>query len=340
MEYRFLGSTGLKVSVLGLGTMTFHGSGSDFFRGVGGVDDDVARRMVDTALDIGVNFIDTADVYSRGESESMLGRVLKGRRDRTIVATKVHGRMTDDPNDAGQSRHHITESCHASLRRLGVDHIDLYQIHNFDAWTSWEESLGALTRLVDQGKIRYIGCSNLAAWQLMKALSVSEQRGLDKFVSLQANYSLMARELEHELVPLCESEGVGVTVWGPLAGGVLSGKYHGEAPSAEGRRNAVGDPGHVDESTVQKVLAAMGMIAKVRNASLAEVAVNFVKARKFVSSVLVGARTYEQFAQNMRCAEWDLDQSELDALVEASARPLPYPYWHQARHNAARYRRG
>jgi aryl-alcohol dehydrogenase-like predicted oxidoreductase len=339
VEYRFLGDTGLRVSALALGAMTFGGSGSRFFEGVGGVGQDDAKRMVDAAIDHGVNLVDTADVYSRGVSEQMLGEALRGCRDKVLIATKVHGRMSDDVNDLGQSRHHIIEACHASLRRMGTDHIDLYQIHGYDAYTRWEESLGALTDLVRQGKLRYIGCSNLTAWQTMKALGVAERRSLSRFVSVQANYSLVAREAEYELLPMCEDQGMGFLVWSPLAGGYLTGKYDGDADEPTGRRAAVGDPGTIDEEQCRKTTAVMRNIAAGHSASVAQVALNYLLAKRSVTSVIVGARTVEQLADNLACTGWTLSDDEVEALDEVSARPLPYPYWHQRQYNAARYAR-
>ncbi|WP_369392991.1 aldo/keto reductase [Streptomyces sp. CG1] len=340
MQYNFLGRTGLRVSALSLGTMTFGGSGSAFFEGVGGTDQKEATAIVHVALDHGVNLFDTADVYSRGVSEQMLGQALRGRRDQALIATKVHGRMSDEANDLGQSRHHILQSCEASLRRLGVDHIDLYQLHGYDAYTDWEESLDALTELVRQGKIRYIGCSNLSAWHLMKALSVSERRGFSRFAVLQANYSLVAREAEHELLPLCEDQNLGFLVWSPLAGGYLSGKYpaQGEA-TTPGRRAAVGDPGTIDPDVAAAVLAAAEEIAKAHSATPAQVALNYLLAKPGVTSVLVGARSLHQAEDNFGALTWSLTREEVAALDAASARPLPYPYWHQRQHNGRRYAR-
>jgi aryl-alcohol dehydrogenase-like predicted oxidoreductase len=269
----------------------------------------------------------------------MLGEALECWRDKVLIATKVHGRMSDDVNNVGQSRHHIIESCHASLRRLGTDHIDLYQIHGYDAYTRWEESLGALTDLVRQGKVRYIGCSNLTAWQTMKALGVSDRRNLSRFASVQANYSLVAREAEHELLPMCEDQRLGFLVWSPLAGGYLTGKYDTGTDEPTGRRAAVGDPGTIDEEQGRKTLAVMRNIADGHSASVAQVAMNYLLAKQTVTSVIVGARTVEQLADNLACADWTLRDDEVAALDEVSARPLPYPYWHQRQYNAARYAR-
>lgn len=340
MDYKHLGRTGLKISALGMGTMTFGGKGSAFFEGVGGVDVATATRMVDIAIDAGVNLFDTADVYSRGLSEEMLGAALHNKRDKALIATKVHGRMSDEPNDIGQSRHHIINSCDASLRRLGVDHIDLYQIHGYDAFTHWEESLGALSDLVSQGKVRYIGCSNLSAWHLMKAMWVSDRRHLSQLVSLQANYSLLAREAENELIPLCEDQDLGFLVWSPLAGGYLTGKYTDpDQERVSGRRSAVGDPGTIDESAAHPVIEMTREIAGAHGGSAAQVSLNYLLAKRSVTSVLIGAKSITQLEDNLGCLSWSLTEEEIGALDKASGRPLPYPYWHQRQHNGRRYAR-
>jgi len=335
VEYRFLGQSGLQLSSLALGTMTFGGTGSAFFEGVGGVDQAEANRIVNAALDAGINLVDSADVYSRGVAESMLGLAIKGRREEVLLSTKCHGRMSDRINDLGQSRHHILTSCENSLRRLGVDHIDIYHIHGVDAYTAWEESLGALTDLVRQGKIRYIGCSNLSAWQLMKSLAVSERRGLERFVVYQGYYSLVAREAEHELLPLCADQSIGFVVWSPLAGGFLTGKYAGD--HGVGRRAAVGDPGTIDEQRADRVLAVVREVARERGVSAGQVALNWLQAKRGISSILLGARTLAQFEDNLAAATWSLDAEELRRLDGASQAPLPYPYWHQRQHNSRRY---
>ncbi len=337
MEYRFLGRTGLKVSELTLGAMTFGGSGSAFFEGVGGVGLDDARRMVDMAIDRGVNMIDTADVYSRGVSEEMVGDCLIGKRGRVLVSTKCHGRMSNEVNDLGQSRHHIIASCEASLRRLKTDYIDVFHIHGYDAYVAWEESLGALTDLVRQGKVRYIACSNLSGWQLMKALSVSDARGYSRFAALQAYYSLVARDLEDELLPLCTEEQLGVLIWSPLAGGYLSGKYLSDNP--RGRRAAVGDPGTIDEVLGKRALDALQVTSRTHNASLAQAALNYLRAKPGITSLIIGARTAAQLAENLACLDWSMTADEVAGLDRASERALAYPYWHQQRHNASRYRR-
>lgn len=336
MDYRFLGESGLRISTLGLGTMTFGGTGSRFFEGVGGVDQTVANRMVDLALDHGINFFDTADVYSRGLSEEMLGNALRERREKCLIATKMHGRMSDEVNDVGQSRHHILNSCNASLRRLGTDYIDLYQLHNFDAYARWEESLTALNDLVRWGKVRYIGCSNLTAWQLMKALSVANRLNLTPFTSYQGNYSLIAREAEDELLPACADQGLGYLVWSPLAGGYLTGKYAAQAEMT-GRRHKVGDPGTIDATRGEHILKTVTDIAAGRGVPTCQVALNYLRANQNVSSILIGSRNLQQLEDNLGCMEWSLTQEEVGALDAATATPLRYPYWHQRQYNTARF---
>src|SRR3954449_7238196 len=257
MDYRQLGRSGLRVSALTLGTMTFGGAGN--FASVGSTDVEGARRQIDMCLDAGVNMIDTADVYSDGASEEILGQALAGRRDEVLVATKARMAMGDGPNDAGLSRHHLIRSCEASLRRLGVDHVDLYQVHEWDGVTPVEETLEALDLLVRAGKVRYVGCSNFSAWQLMKSLCISERQGLPRYVSQQIHYTLEAREAEYELVPAGIDQGVGILVWSPLAGGLLSGKYRrGQAPP-DGSRH-LGDwdePPVRDEEQLYDVVDAL-----------------------------------------------------------------------------------
>jgi aryl-alcohol dehydrogenase-like predicted oxidoreductase len=301
MHYRNLGATGLKVSVLGFGTMSFAGSGRQSAVGSTGVEE--ARRLVDRCLEAGVNLFDTADVYSSGDSERILGEALKGRRERVVLATKVNGRMGDGVNDSGQSRNHIIRGCEDSLRRLDTDWIDLYQVHSWDGNTPLEETLSALDSLVQSGKVRYIGCSNYSGWHLMKALGVAERAGLERYATQQINYSLLIREAEYELVPIAIAEGVGILVWSPLAGGFLSGKFRrGEAPP-DGTRWAIqGDQGRFDVERAYDVVDMVCAIAEAHRVSAAQVALNWLTRRAGVSSVILGARTEEQLVDNLGAA--------------------------------------
>jgi aryl-alcohol dehydrogenase-like predicted oxidoreductase len=332
MEMRFLGSSGLQVSALGFGAMTFGGSGNQ--QQVGSVQADEARRFVDLCLEAGVNLFDTADVYSQGASEEILGQALQGRRDRVILATKVHGRMGDGPNDIGQSRHHIIRGCEASLQRLGTDYIDLYQLHGFDPLTPLEETLSALDTLVRDGKVRYVGCSNYSAWHLMKALGISERRGFERFVSQQVYYSLVARELEYELVPLALDQGLGILIWSPLAGGFLSGKYRRGQPVPENtRRSLRGGPGTIDEEKGYDIVDVLEEVAQAHDATIAQAALNWLLRKPGVTSILVGARREEQLVENLKAASWQMTADEVQRLDEVSATPPIYPYWHQRRNN-------
>jgi aryl-alcohol dehydrogenase-like predicted oxidoreductase len=324
MEYRLLGRSGLKVSKLCFGCMTFGNSQW----GIGGVDERLATEMVAACFDHGLNFFDTADVYSHGESETLLGKALGSRRKEAVVATKVRGRMGKGPNDVGLSRQHILESCDASLKRLGTDHIDLYQVHSFDPETPLEETLRALDDLVRWGKVRYIGVSNFAAWQLTKALWVSDKAGLERFVSLQAYYSLVGRDLEFELVPLCLDQGLGILPWSPLAGGFLSGKYRKDAPIPEGRlKGQLGDFIPINKEQGYKILEVLENTARAKEASVAATALAWLIHKPGVTSVIIGARTMEQLQGNLKAAEIMLSPSEMERLENASAVPLPYPQW-------------
>jgi aryl-alcohol dehydrogenase-like predicted oxidoreductase len=331
MEYRQLGHSGLRVSALTLGTMTF--GGRDKFASVGSTDVEGGTRQVDMCLDAGVNLIDTADVYSAGLSEEIVGRTIRGRRDRVLLATKARMPMGEGPNDAGLSRHHLIRSCEASLRRLGVDHIDLYQVHEWDGATPLEETLDALDHLVRSGKVRYIGCSNYAGWHLMKALGISERRGLQRFVSQQIYYSLQARDAEYELVPVALDQRVGILVWSPLAGGLLSGKYRRGNQGPEGSRHLTdwNEPPVRDEDQLYDVIDAVVEIAEEHGASPAQVALAWLLGRPGVTSVVIGARTDEQLADNLGAAGLELGAEERARLDAVSAPPLLYPYWHQAK---------
>lgn len=335
MQMRFLGRSGLRVSAMSLGTMTFGGQGR--FGHMGELEVDGATRMVDACLEAGVNLFDTADIYSGGLSEEILGKALGSRRDDVLVATKLNGRMGSGANDVGQSRYHIMRACEASLRRLGTDHIDLYQVHSVDELTPVDESLRALDDLVRQGKVRYIGCSNLSAWHLMKSLATSDQRGWERYVSLQAYYSLVARELEHELIPLSVDQGLGILVWSPLAAGFLSGKERRGQGVPEGTRRAtLGDTGTIDREQGYDVIDALNSIARDRGATIPQVAINWLLRRSAVSSVIVGARNQHQLEDNLAAASWELSDEEVRRLDEVSDRPLPYPYWHQRKFNSER----
>jgi aryl-alcohol dehydrogenase-like predicted oxidoreductase len=290
-----------------------------------------ARRQVDLALDAGVNLVDTADVYADGASEEFVGEAIRGRRQRLLVATKARFATGAGPNDAGLSRHHLVAACEASLRRLGVDHIDLYQVHGWDGETPVEETLAALDGLVRAGKVRYVGCSNFSAWHLAKSLGVSERLGLERYVAQQIHYSLLAREAEYELVPLGLHEGVGILVWSPLAGGLLSGKYRGDH-QLPGARWAAGwnEPPIGDWQQVWRIVEALVEIGAAHDVSAARVALRYVLGRPGVASVVVGARTLDQLADDLRSAELELTDDERRRLDELSAPPLVYPYWHQA----------
>jgi aryl-alcohol dehydrogenase-like predicted oxidoreductase len=331
MDYRQLGHSGLRVSSLTLGTMTFGGRGH--FARVGDTGVDIATRQVDMCLDAGVNLVDTADVYSEGLSEEIVGKTLRGRRDRVLLATKARMPMGDGPNDAGLSRHHLIRSCEASLRRLGTDYIDLYQVHEWDGATPLEETLDALDHLVSSGKVRYIGCSNYAGWHLMKALGISERRGYQRFVSQQIYYSLQSRDAEYELVPAGLDQGVGILVWSPLAGGLLSGKYRRGQDMPEGSRHLTdwNEPPVHDEEQVYDIVDALVEIAEAHDASPAQVALAWTLGRPCVASVIVGARTEEQLADNLGAADLILTGEERARLDELSTPRLMYPYWHQAK---------
>jgi aryl-alcohol dehydrogenase-like predicted oxidoreductase len=330
MEYRALGTSGLRVSVLTMGTMTFGGKGS--FANVGSTGADEARRQVDMCLDAGVNLIDTADVYSDGLSEEIVGEVLRGRRDQVLVATKVRMGMGPGPNDAGLSRHHIITGCEASLRRLGTDHIDLYQVHEWDGHTPLEETLEALDLLVRAGKVRYVGASNYTSWQLMKALATADRAGLPRFVSQQIYYSLQAREAEYELVPLAIDQGLGILVWSPLAGGLLTGKYRRDRQAPAGSRQLTdwNEPPVYDQEGLYDIVEILVGIGEERGVSAAQVALAYILGRPAITSLVIGARTADQLADNLAAASLSLTDAERARLDKASAPPLIYPYWHQA----------
>jgi len=330
MEYRQLGRSGLRVSTLTLGTMTFGGAGG--FSAVGATDGDGARRQVDLCLDAGVNLVDTADVYSGGLAEEITGQVIKGRRESLLLSTKVRMSMGQGPNDAGLSRQHIIAGCEASLRRLGTDHVDIYHVHEWDGQTRLEETLSALNSLVDAGKVRYLAASNYAGWQLMKALAMADAHGFERFAAQQIYYSLQARDAELELVPLAVDQGLGILVWSPLAGGLVSGKYRRNGSPTEGTRQVSGtwnEPPVRDQEKLYDTVDVLVDIADGRGASPAQVALAWLLGRPAVTSVIIGARTDEQLRDNLGGADLALTADERDALDKVSAPDLLYPYWHQ-----------
>ena len=330
MEYRQLGYTGLRVSSLALGTMTFGGQGKFAYVGTSDVED--ARKILDRAIEGGVNFVDTADIYSGGRSEEIVGEILQGRRDDIVLATKARFSMGDGQNDAGLSRGYLIKACEASLRRLNTDYIDLYQVHQRDGITPMEETLDALDTLVHQGKVRYIGVSNHSAWHVMKSLGISERLGLQRYVTQQIYYSLLDRDAEYELIPLSLEEKMGVLVWSPLAGGILSGKMRRGVEPPAGSRMATewGEPPVYDRERMFRIIDVLISVADARGVSAAQIALAYILGKPAVSSVIFGARTEEQLADNLAAADLRLSSDEIASLDAASVMPLIYPYWHQA----------
>jgi aryl-alcohol dehydrogenase-like predicted oxidoreductase len=329
VQYKTLGNTGLLVSHLCLGTMTFHG-GEGFWKAVGTVDQNGADELVKAALDAGVNFFDTADVYSEGESEKILGQAFKNLnvpRKGVVIATKVYGRVGPGRNDVGASRGHIMDAVEASLRRLQTDHIDLYQIHGNDAVTPVEETLRALDILVNSGKVRYIGCSNWQAWKIARALGISEAKNLARFDTLQAFYSIAGRDIEREIVPLLEAEKTGLLVWSPLAGGLLSGKFSRQNQKPEGSRRSSFDFPIVDKERAWSILDAIAPMARERDCSPARIALAWLLAKPVVTSVILGAKRIDQLRDNLAAADIVLTADELQGLDSISALPVEYPGW-------------
>lgn len=329
MKYNTLGHTGLLVSELCLGTMTF-ASAEGMWKAMAGVEQKTADELVRLSLEAGVNFIDTADVYTNGESEKTLAQALSNlavaRKD-VVIATKVFGRTGPGRNDVGASRGHIMDAVEASLRRLKTDYIDLYQVHGSDSVTPVEETLRALNTLVEQGKVRYIGCSNWYAWQMMKALGISDARNLAKFDTLQAYYSIAGRDLEREIVPLLNDQRLGLLVWSPLAGGLLSGKFSRENPKPENSRRSAFDFPIVDKERTWRILDVLRPIAESRQTSVATVALAWILAKPFVTSVIIGAKRVDQLQQNLAAADLQLSDDEMKKLDEVSALPPEYPGW-------------
>ena len=333
MEYRQLGGSGLKVPALSFGTATFGGS-NEFFKGFGDTEAAGASRLVDICLDAGLTMFDSSDVYSAGQAEEILGKAIKGRRDRVLISTKGTFRSGPGPNDVGSSRQHLIDAVNNSLRRLGTDYIDLYQLHGFDALTPVTETLATLDDLVRAGKIRYIGCSNFSGWHLMKSLAVSDTRGLARYVAHQAYYSLVGREFEWELMPLANDQKVGTVVWSPLGWGRLTGKIRRGSPLPETTRlrtKVVVDNGPpVPDELLYRVVEALDEVAKQTGKTVPQIALNWLLQRPTVATLIIGARNEEQLRQNLGAVGWSLTREQVAALDAASATTKVYPYWHQA----------
>jgi aryl-alcohol dehydrogenase-like predicted oxidoreductase len=331
MEYRYLGGSGFRVPVLSFGTGTFGGKG-EFFGAWGATDVKEASRLVDVCLDAGLNFFDSADVYSGGVAEEVLGEAIKGRRDKVLISTKATFRSGDGPNDVGSSRFHLTEAVDKALRRLKTDYIDLFQLHGFDAKTPIEETLSTFDDLVRAGKIRYVGCSNFSGWHLMKSLAIAEKYNLPRYIAHQAYYSLIGRDYESELMPLGVDQKVGAVVWSPLGWGRLTGKIRrGQPLPAVSRLHKTGEQGpQVSDDYLHDAVDALDVIAKETGKTIPQVALNWLLQRPTVSSVIIGARDETQLRDNLGAIGWNLTSEQVARLDAASARPLSYPYWHQS----------
>jgi aryl-alcohol dehydrogenase-like predicted oxidoreductase len=332
MEYRRLGGSGFKVPALTLGTGTFGGT-NDFFKAWGQSDVAEASRLVDVCLEAGLNMFDSADIYSDGAAESILGKAIEGRRNQVLISTKATFRAGTGPNDAGSSRFHLIKSVEGCLKRLGTDYIDLFQLHGFDAMTPVEETLSTLEGLVCQGKIRYIGCSNFSGWHLMKSLATSDRHGWPRYVAHQAYYSLVGRDYEWELMPLGLDQQVGAVVWSPLGWGRLTGKIRRGQPLPQSSRlqsQLVKDIGpQVDENYLYQVVDALEVVAAETEKTVPQVALNWLLQRPTVATVIIGARNEEQLRQNLGAVGWNLTADQVAKLDAASLRPFAYPYWHQ-----------
>jgi aryl-alcohol dehydrogenase-like predicted oxidoreductase len=330
MEYRFLGRSGLKVSALSFGAATF-GGGNEFFKAWGSTQADEARRMVDLCLDSGINLFDTANGYSNGLAEEILGKAIHGKREQLLISTKVFFPMAEGPNDLGTSRQHILAQVDASLKRLGTDRIDIYHMHAFDAFTPVEETLDTLNTLVHAGKVRYIACSNFSGWHLMKSLAVADRYGWTRYVAHQVYYSLIGRDYEWELMPLGIDQGLGALVWSPLGWGRLTGKIRRGQPLPANSRlhktSAEGPP--VEDEYLYRVVDAIDEIAKETGKSVPQIALNWLLHRPTVSSIILGARNEEQLKQNLAAFGWNLTPEQIATLDQASETSLAYPYWHQ-----------
>ncbi len=337
MEYRLLGGSGLKVSALSLGTATFGGS-NEFFKGFGSTEVEEARRMIEISFEAGVNLFDTADGYSEGRSEEILGKALAGKRDQALISTKVGFGTGPGPNDEGSSRYHLRNALEASLRRLGTDHIDIYHLHCFDALTPIEETQDTLNKFVREGKVRYIACSNFSGWHLMKSLAVADRYGWTRFVAHQVYYSLIGREYEWELIPLALAEKVGALVWSPLGWGRLTGKIRrGQPLPSVSRLHSIADAGpQMPDEHLYKIVDALDAIAADTGKTVPQIALNWLLQRPTISSVIIGARNEEQLRQNLGAAGWNLTVAQVAALDKASQVEAIYPYWHQRKFFAGR----
>jgi aryl-alcohol dehydrogenase-like predicted oxidoreductase len=337
MKYNILGNTGLKVSELCLGTMTFGGRG--MWTAIGTLPQDQVNELVKQSVDGGINFIDTANIYSEGLSEQMTGKAISDlglKRDDLVIATKVRGKMGEGPNDSGLSRKHILQQADESLSRLNMDYIDLYQIHGFDPLTPLEETLEALDFLVKSGKVRYIGCSNLAAWQIMKSLGISAQKHLSKFISLQAYYTIASRDLEREIIPLLIDQKIGLMVWSPLAGGLLSGKYNRNSEAEEGGRRVNFDFPPVDKKKAFDIIDVMQTFANKKQVTVAQIAIAWLLHQPAVTSVIIGANKPNQLQDNLSSVNVQFSKEELEKLDEASKLSPEYPGWMIERQGADR----
>jgi aryl-alcohol dehydrogenase-like predicted oxidoreductase len=335
MEQRLLGKSGLSVSVLSFGTMTV--GGKDRFSKMGNLGVEDTTRLIDACLDAGVTTIDTADLYSYGAAEEILGEALGGgRREKCVLVTKAANRMGPGVHDVGLSRAHLIKACEDSLRRLKTDYLDLYLAHNQDQLTPIEETVRAFDDLITAGKIRYAGCSNHSAWLIMKALSFADRNGLSRYMCHQVNYNLVARDVEHELIPLGLDQGVGLMAWSPLHAGLLSGKFRRDARPTQSRLNELDVPGTVDMERLYRIVDVLDVIAAERGVSPAQVALNWVIGKPGVDTVIIGARNEAQLKDNLAAATWRLSAEEVARLDEVSALPEPYPYWHQHKFGAER----
>ena len=337
MKYNLLGNTGLKVSELCLGTMTFGGKG--IWTAIGTLEQQAVDDLVKTAVDAGINFIDTANVYSEGLSEELTGKAIRNlglKRDDLVIATKVRGKMGNGPNDQGLTRKHILSQVEGSLRRLNTDYIDLYQIHGFDALTPLEETVDVLDSLVQSGKVRYTGCSNLTAWQLMKALSYAQYNRRSKFVSIQSYYTLAGRDLEREIVPVLKDQKVGLMVWSPLAGGLLTSKYTRSGETEEGSRRTMFDFPPVNKERVYDIVDVLQEMAKLKNSSVAQLALAWLLHQQVVTTVIIGAKKPEQLEDNLKAIDVTFTADELKRLDDISRLPSEYPGWMLERQGADR----